>query len=235
MNNIVDMKKQTLAFGTLAALTALASQLSAAEVDVKTDVDLPKVETRTEVKRDRDIDIKTQADRNVHPDREKVRHSDKASGILGMEVRNPQNEKLGEIKDIVLDMNSGKVSYSVLAVGGFLGIGEKLIALPTAALKVSETGDFLILNADKSRIQAAPGFTATAWPLPGDPEVNRFWNDVRATGAPATSEIKRGADLDIDVDKKDGKARIDVDTDTKKKIYTDADGDKKIKIEVDKN
>jgi sporulation protein YlmC with PRC-barrel domain len=162
-------------------------------------------------------------------DREKVRNSNKASGLLGMEVRNPSNEKLGEIKDLVMDMNSGRVSYAVLSVGGFLGIGEKLIALPPGALKVGEQGDHLILNADKSRIQAAPGFAATAWPAPGDTQINQFWNDIKATGAPASSETSKSADVDLKKDK------VEVDTDgSKKKIYTDADKDKGIKVEVDK-
>jgi sporulation protein YlmC with PRC-barrel domain len=220
MNNKVDMKKQFFALGTAAVLTSLAS-LNAAEAEVKADVDLPKVETRTEIKRDRDVDITAEAD----VDREKVRRTDKASGILGMEVRNNENEKLGEVKDLVMDMSSGKVSYAVLSVGGFLGIGEKLIALPPGALKVGENKEYLLLNADKSKIQAAPGFAATAWPAPGDPEVNRFWNDVKATGSPAQSESRRSGEVDVDAD-------VDLD---KKKIYTDADKDKNVKVEVEKD
>lgn len=235
-NNKVDMKKQIFTLGAVAAFTAFVPQLTAQDAKVEADVDLPKVETRTEVKRDRDIDVDAKVDRTETASHEKVRNIDKASGILGMEVRNKENQKLGEIKDMVMDMKSGKVSYSVLAVGGFLGIGEKLIALPPGALQVSEAGDHLVLDADKARIQAAPGFAATAWPAPGDPEVNRFWNDVRATGAPASSETKRSGevDVDVDVDKDNGKAKLDVDTDRKKKIYTDAD-DKKIKVDVDKD
>jgi sporulation protein YlmC with PRC-barrel domain len=229
------MKKQIFILGTMAALTAFVPQLTADDVKVKADVDLPKSDTRTEIKRDRDRDLTVDTDR---ADRAKVRHSNKASGILGMEVRNRENQKLGEIKDLVMDLNTGKVSYSVLAVGGFLGIGEKLIALPPGALKVADEGEYLVLNADKAKIQAAPGFAATAWPAPGDPEVNRFWNDVRATGAPARGETSRSGDLDVDaevdVDKKRSSGKIEVDTD-KKKIYTDADRDKKVKVEVDKD
>jgi sporulation protein YlmC with PRC-barrel domain len=221
------MKKQFFALGTAAVLTSLVS-LNAAEAEVKADVDLPKAETRTEIKRDRDVDITAEAD----VDREKVRRTDKASGILGMEVRNSENEKLGEVKDLVMDMSSGKVSYAVLSVGGFLGIGEKLIALPPGALKVGENKEYLLLNADKSRIQAAPGFAATAWPAPGDPEVNRFWNDVKATGSPAQSETRRSGEVDVDVDVDKNDAKLDVD---KKKIYTDADKDKNVKVEIEKD
>ena len=229
MNKQVDMKKQIFAIGTAAVLTSLVP-LNAAEAEVKANVDLPKAETRTEIKREKDVDVSVDAEAN----REKVRRTDKASGLLGMEVRNSQNEKLGEVKDLVMDMSSGKVSYAVLSVGGFLGIGEKLIALPPGALKVGESREYLLLEADKAKIQAAPGFAATAWPAPGDPEVNRFWNDVKATGSPAQSETRRSdgvkIDADVDVDKKD--AKIDVD---KKKIYTDAEKEKGVKVEVEKD
>jgi hypothetical protein len=224
-------KKQFLTYGAIALLSATAApRLTAADVEVKGDVDLPKTETR--VRRDSDVIIRTDVDR----DHAKVRHSNKASGLIGMEVRNNENQKLGEIKDLVLE-NPGKVSYAVLAVGGFLGIGEKLIAIPPSALKVATDGEYLILNADKAKIQAAPGFAATAWPSVNDPEFNRFWNDISATGAPATTERSRRSDIDVDVDKDKNsiKSEVNIDKDRKSKIYTDADKDKKVKIEVDKN
>lgn len=228
MNNKVDMKKQIFILGTAAALTAFVPQLTAAEAEVKADVDLPKAETRTELKRDRDLDVSVDA----RADREKVRRSDKASGILGMEVRNNENEKLGEVKDLVMDVNSGRVSYAVLSVGGFLGIGEKLIALPPGVLKATDAGEYLLLDADKSRIQAAPGFAATAWPSPSDPQFSQYWSERKATGSPAQSETRRSGDVDVDLDKKSSK--VDIDTD-KKKIYTDADKDRKVKVEVEKD
>jgi sporulation protein YlmC with PRC-barrel domain len=221
MNNQVDMKKQIFTLGTIAALSALAPQLTAADVEVKGELDKPKSSTRTEVTRDKDLEVSADLDR----DREKIRRTDKASGIIGMEVRNRENQKLGEIKDFVLDVNSGRLSYAVLSVGGFLGIGEKLIALPSGSLKAAGDGEYLVLDADKSKIQAAPGFAATAWPAPNDPEIHRFWGDIRATGSPATSESGK---KDIDVD-------VDVDKDRKGKIYTDADRDRKIKIEAEKD
>jgi sporulation protein YlmC with PRC-barrel domain len=221
MNNEVDMKKQIFLLGTVAALSAFAQQ---AEVEVKTDVDKPRATTRTEVTRDKDLSIKADADVNVEK-RDRVLKSSKASGIIGMEVRNKENQKLGEVKDLVMDMNSGRLSYAVLSVGGFLGIGEKLIALPPGAMKASTEGEYLVLDADKAKIQAAPGFAATAWPTPGDPEINRYWSDIRATGSPARTETGT-RDLDVD-------AKVEVDKD--RKIYTDADKDKKVKVEVDKN
>jgi sporulation protein YlmC with PRC-barrel domain len=228
------MKKQIFLYGTVAALSAFTPQLMAADAEVKADVDLPKASTRTEVTRDKDTTVRTDVDRTS---RDRIRHSDKASGIIGMEVRNKENQKLGEVKDLVIDMNTGRLSYAVLSVGGFLGIGEKLIALPPGAMKASEDGGHLLLDADKSKIQAAPGFAATAWPSPSDPEIHRFWTDIRATGSPARTETSRSRDVDVDIksDVDNGKAKIEVEKDRKNKIYTDADGDKKIKIETKKD
>lgn len=233
MNNKVDMKKHYFALGTAALMTAFLPTASAAEAEVEADVDLPKVETRTEIKRKGDVEG------DVRVDRKNVKNTSKASNLIGMEVRNSQNEKLGEVKDLVMDMDSGRLSYAVLSVGGFLGIGEKLIALPPGALKVGDTTEYLTLDADKAKIQAAPGFAATAWPAPGDTEINRFWTEARSTGSPASTETRRSKDLDVeadvDVDKTDKKLEVDVDRSSKKKIYTDADKEKNVKVEVEKD
>jgi len=208
--------KQIATLAVIAALSTLAPRVHAADAEVKTHVDVPD---STEVRHhDTDVNVRTDA---TADQQDKIRHSDKATGIIGMEVRNTENQKLGEIKDLVLDVNSGKVSYAVLAVGGFLGIGEKLIALPPQSLKQATDGEYLILNADKSRIQAAPGFAATAWPGKHDPEINRFWNET-ATGAPASTESSRR------------RGEVEVKTDHHK-IYTDADKDHDAKVKVDVN
>jgi len=212
--------KRLLACGAIALLSATAPRVNAADVTVKTDVDRPKTETR--VRTDADTTVRSdRATTEIERDRNKLRHANKASGLLGMEVRNRENQKLGEIKDLVME-SPGKVNYAVLAVGGFLGIGEKLIALPPSALELGADGDYLILDADKAKIQAAPGFAATNWPAPNDPEIHRFWSDIKATGAPAGSERSH-------------RFEGSVDTDSKHKIYTDADKDKKIDVKVKKD
>jgi sporulation protein YlmC with PRC-barrel domain len=228
--------KKIFGLGAVAALATVAPGMNAAEAEVKADVDLPKrSETRVEIDRDRDRDVKVRTEADANISRDKVERVHKASGLMGMEVRNNEGEKLGEIKDLVLDVKSGKVSYAVLAVGGFLGIGEKLIALPPSSLKPSEDHGHLKLNADKSRIQAAPGFAATAWPSLEDPQFNRFWSSD-ATGGAASSEIRRSSntDVDVDVDRDRNRLKGEVDVDRKNKIYTDAD-DKKVDIEVKKD
>jgi sporulation protein YlmC with PRC-barrel domain len=87
-----------------------------------------------------------------------------ADTLLGEDVVSAHNEKLGDIKEIMLDMNTGRVAYAVLAFHGFMGIGEKLFAVPWQALHLDTVGKRFILNVDKDRLKAAPGFNKDSWP-----------------------------------------------------------------------
>ena len=59
-----------------------------------------------------------------------------ASTLNGDDVYNPKGEKLGSIKELMLDIENGKVCYAVLSFGGFLSLGEKLFAVPWSARPV---------------------------------------------------------------------------------------------------
>jgi sporulation protein YlmC with PRC-barrel domain len=89
----------------------------------------------------------------------------RASKIIGADVENPQGEKVGDIRDIVLDPATGRIRYAVLGAGGFMSLGEKYFAIPWPALtsKAGEKGNF-ILNVDKEKFKNAPGFDKDNWP-----------------------------------------------------------------------
>jgi sporulation protein YlmC with PRC-barrel domain len=88
-----------------------------------------------------------------------------STGSLGNnKVVNLQGERLGDVKDIMLDMRSGQVSYVVMSSGGFLSIGEKLFAVPWDALKLDTVNECFVLDIAKERLEAAPGFDKDAWP-----------------------------------------------------------------------
>ncbi|HTD18458.1 MAG TPA: PRC-barrel domain-containing protein, partial [Ktedonobacteraceae bacterium] len=57
----------------------------------------------------------------------------KGSTFIGADVENPQGQNLGDIKDMVIDRASGRIAYAVVSFGGFLGMGEKLFAVPWGA------------------------------------------------------------------------------------------------------
>lgn len=87
-----------------------------------------------------------------------------ASSIRGDSVRNLEGEKLGEIEDLVIDLASGAVAYAVLSFGGFLGLGEKLFAVPWNAMGLDLEERSFILDVDREFLEHAPGFDRNAWP-----------------------------------------------------------------------
>jgi hypothetical protein len=80
----------------------------------------------------------------------------RASKIIGATVVNEANETIGKVDDVLVGRND-KVLYSVLSVGGFLGMGSKLIAVPYASLQVSDT-KMVLPGGNKEALKALPEF-----------------------------------------------------------------------------
>lgn len=91
-----------------------------------------------------------------------------ADTLIGNDVYNQNDEDLGDIKEIMLDTNTGKVAYAVLSYGGFLGMGEKLFAVPWEALKLDTENKRFVLNVDSEKLESAPGFDKDNWPNMAD-------------------------------------------------------------------
>jgi sporulation protein YlmC with PRC-barrel domain len=87
-----------------------------------------------------------------------------ADTLNGNDVYNHNNEDLGDIKEIMINMKTGRISYAVLSFGGFLTIGEKLFAVPWEALTLDTINKRFTLNIDKQRLENAPGFDKNHWP-----------------------------------------------------------------------
>ena len=96
-----------------------------------------------------------------------------ANTLTGDSVVNEADENLGDIKEIMLDMRTGRVAYAVVAFGGILTIGEKLFAVPWSALTLDTTNKRFVLNIEKSRFENAPGFDSDHWP----DMANQAWAD----------------------------------------------------------
>lgn len=92
-----------------------------------------------------------------------------AETLLGNDVYNKDTEDLGDIKEIMLDMRTGRISYAVLAFGGFLGLGGKLFAVPWEALTLDTEKKRFVLDVNKERFETAPGFDKNQWPDMADP------------------------------------------------------------------
>jgi sporulation protein YlmC with PRC-barrel domain len=87
-----------------------------------------------------------------------------ASSLMGDKVVNPEGEDLGKIEEFMIDLDTGCIAYAVLSFGGFLGIGDKLFAIPVQALKLDEDKKCFILNVSKDKLKNASGFDKNDWP-----------------------------------------------------------------------
>ena len=87
-----------------------------------------------------------------------------ASSLKGDNVVNHQGEDLGKIEEIMIDLDRGRIAFAVLSFGGFLGMGDKLFAIPWQAFSVDMTKKRMVLNADKALLEKAPGFDKNNWP-----------------------------------------------------------------------
>ena len=87
-----------------------------------------------------------------------------AHTIMGTKVVNQAGENLGEVKDLAIGLDKGCINYAVLEFGGFLGMGEKLFAIPWQAFTVDQDNERLVLNVPKEKLENAPGFDNANWP-----------------------------------------------------------------------
>jgi sporulation protein YlmC with PRC-barrel domain len=87
-----------------------------------------------------------------------------ADTLIGNDVFNLEEENIGDIKEIMLNMSTGTIEYAVLSFGSFLGIAEKLFAVPWPALKLDTENKCFRLDISKERLKNAPGFDQDAWP-----------------------------------------------------------------------
>jgi hypothetical protein len=87
-----------------------------------------------------------------------------ADKLTGNQVVNAENQDLGTIEHLMIDLPSGRVAYAVLSFGGFLGMGDKLFAIPWSALTMDPAERRFVLKVDKALLQGAPGFDKHCWP-----------------------------------------------------------------------
>lgn len=88
-----------------------------------------------------------------------------SSGTLtGDEIVDDEGEKLGTLKDLMLELTSGQIAYAVLARGGIAGMGEKLFAVPWQLVTVDGENERLVAAIDAETLDNSPGFDPDNWP-----------------------------------------------------------------------
>ena len=115
----------------------------------------------------------------------------RASKIIGSEVRNAQDQKVGKVKDLVLgNPSSGTISHVVVSVGGVAGMGDKLFAVPFDQIQQVSGKDYLVLSAASD---LSKGFDEKSWPA------GTAWQQgneaIRNVAAPATTSPAAAAPI----------------------------------------
>jgi sporulation protein YlmC with PRC-barrel domain len=86
----------------------------------------------------------------------------RGSQLIGMDVKNPQGEDLGEVSELVLDPREGKIKSMVISSGGMLGIGAKKVAVPWNQVKPASDEEAFVVTMTREELQQAPQWESAA-------------------------------------------------------------------------
>ncbi|MDF1586675.1 PRC-barrel domain-containing protein [Marinimicrococcus flavescens] len=104
--------------------------------------------------------------------------------IAGTDLRNTRDEQLGSVEDVVIDPQSGDIAYAIVSVGGFLGIGDRTVAVPWKMLEVTPGYNTFVLDMKEDVLDNAPEITPEFFgsqdffeEVRG--ELDTYWNQFR--------------------------------------------------------
>lgn len=137
----------------------------------------------------------------------------RASDVIGATVVNADEEAIGEIDDLFFSSQKNSIT-AVVSVGGFLGLGDKLVTVPYQDLRISSDGDSVYLNTSKAALEKKPAFAYDEGELGGIELVQKrmsgaatkSWTTVKSTWG----DLKEGVSsrwsklTDSDIDEIDG-------------------------------
>ena len=96
--------------------------------------------------------------------RRQVAHFNKASNLIGADVRTRDAEKVGEVKDVVIDFESGRVAYIVVDANDVLEGSQSHVAVPARAFRVTRDQNHVTLTADRNRLRSLRSFSENSYP-----------------------------------------------------------------------
>ncbi|MFT3682607.1 MAG: PRC-barrel domain-containing protein [Ferruginibacter sp.] len=99
-----------------------------------------------------------------------------ASSVIGDKVHDEDDEPMGKIEDIMLDISSGKIDYVVIESGGFLTIGTKYFAIPFNMLAVNPEKKMFVFQGKRALLKDAPGFDLSHWPDTNFHREETYWH-----------------------------------------------------------
>lgn len=149
-----------------AQLTQPAHQPAADQADQAQANERTSEATEREVRRANADNATRRMQRN---NRQAAGHIVRASDVIGHEIVNSQEESVGEINDLVIDPNSGKIRYAAVTYGGFAGLGDKMFAVPWEAFECRPEADdpaeyIVVLDVQQESLENAQGFDQENWP-----------------------------------------------------------------------
>lgn len=167
----------------LSLVPLLAPVTASAETDKQTDVVMPSPVTKEGA------------------------NSWRASQVMGLNVKNADDETIGEVEDLVLDMKSGKILAVVISSGGFLGMADTLSAVPVSVLRYDGAAKALKTKLTKDQLVKAPQFKADAWPNYNDEKTTHalrsYSNTIGGTDMESDRTLDRTTDRAIAKNKAD--------------------------------
>ena len=87
-----------------------------------------------------------------------------AHSLMQDRVRNTEGEHIGDLRELMIDLDSGRIAYAVVSFGGLLGIGDKYFAMPWSMIQVDTDEKQLVIDVSKESLEDAPGFDKDDWP-----------------------------------------------------------------------
>jgi len=93
----------------------------------------------------------------------------RANQIIGEEIKDAHDQKLGKVKDLALDLQNGRIAEVIVATGGTIGMDEKLVAMPPESFICDRTEKALRLKGDQAQLKNAPEFRFAEWNKSIDP------------------------------------------------------------------
>lgn len=116
-----------------------------------------------------------------------------ASSLVGDRVYNTAGERLGRVKDVMLNLDDGLIAYIVIEFGGFLGRGQKLFAVSFKELRLDAEKKTFILNRSRESLETEPGFDKDHWPETNSHEKSSSWRSGGGfMGSSTGSECRTG-------------------------------------------
>jgi sporulation protein YlmC with PRC-barrel domain len=125
-----------------------------------------------------------------------------ASTLKGDKIVNAAGDDLGKIEELMIDLRDGRLAYAVMSFGGFLGMGDKLFAIPWQAFRLKLHDHALVLDVPKETLEKAEGFDKDNWPITSREWLSTvysyygyqpYWQTGVAAGMPEETKSQRMA------------------------------------------